>query len=683
MAAAVQTCLTAASGNDTAMYSGSATGVSISLLDFGNGGSGSFGDAEGDRLFSIENVFGSSHDDFVLGDGNVQHPARLTMVMTSLLGGGGADTLDGGDGNDTLRGGTGDDRMEGGNGTDTAFLIDWNGNAPSFLTSYRGTITLGEGDAVGTAVLQKSTLNFITRTTTTTTIETDTLLTVENVVGSDFADTITGNSAANTLEGRDGNDVLDGGKGSDILDGGNGLDTAVFSGSPLFANASVVASLETGAAIVTRILPSIGLIRPTFTTEADTLVGIENLTGTSGHDSLTGNSEANILSGGSGNDTLAGLGGADTLTGGDGLDTVEYRASSAGVTVNLATSTVSGGDAAGDRISSIENVSGSDAGDTIIGSAASNVLNGNDGRDTIEGGAGADRMDGGNGRSDTLSYATSSALGVVMSLDGLLVAEGDAVGDVVFNFENLRGSDAGSDTLRGSSGNNVLQGLGGNDTLQGGEGADSLDGGEGFDFADYSRDGAIRIDLAAGTAAGKATGDTFISIEGFISGEGDTIMRGDDADNHFTATSGTNVLQGRGGDDLLNGGRNRDTMSGGEGNDTLDGGAGADILQGNVGEDVLHGNRGNDTLNGGGDDDTLIGGANADVFVFNGRNSGQDIISDFEDGIDTIQFDTPFVSSFDDLSIAGNGTATCDHHLRRTIDQRFQPRHGHAYSSRF
>ena len=92
-----------------------------------------------------------------------------------------------------------DDRMEGGNGTDTAFLIDWNGNAPSFLTSYRGTITLGEGDAVGTAVLQKSTLNFITRTTTTTTIETDTLLTVENVVGSDFADTITGNSAANTL----------------------------------------------------------------------------------------------------------------------------------------------------------------------------------------------------------------------------------------------------------------------------------------------------------------------------------------------------------------------------------------------------------------------------------------------------------------------------------------------------
>ena len=231
------------------------------------------------------------------------------------------------------------------------------------------------------------------------------------------------------------------------------------------------------------------------------------------------------------------MGGADTLTGGDGLDTVEYRASSAGVTVNLATSTVSGGDAAGDRISSIENVSGSDADDTIIGSAASNVLNGNDGRDTIEGGAGADRMDGGNGRSDTLSYATSSALGVVMSLDGLLVAEGDAVGDVVFNFETFGARTPVPTRCAAVLATMFFRVLAATTRCRVVKLPNSLDGGEGFDFADYSRDGAIRIDLAAGTAAGKATGDTFISIEGFISGEGDTIMRGDDADNHFTATS--------------------------------------------------------------------------------------------------------------------------------------------------
>jgi Ca2+-binding RTX toxin-like protein len=642
-------------GSDTAMYRGSAAGVSVSLLDFGNGGSGSFGDAEGDRLFSIENVFGSNHDDFVLGDGNA-NVLRGFDGNDQLLGGGGADTLDGGEGNDTLRGGTGNDLMNGGEGTDTALLIDWNGNTAGLFTSFIGTITLAEVSNFSSATLEKSTFNLATRTTTITTVETDTLQAIENVIASDFAETITGNSSANKLEGRGGNDVIDGGKGSDTLIGGDGIDTAAFSGKSALDTARVVASLADGTAVVTRTAFINGSVIPNTSTETDSLSGFENLRGTSDADSLTGNSGVNTLDGGNGNDTLSGLGGADKLVGGEGLDTADYLASSEAVTINLATGLAAGGDAAGDTFSGIENVSGSNAGDVLTGSAGANFINGNGGNDTIEGGAGADTMDGGAGSADTLSYASSNALGVAMSLDGLLFASGDAAGDQAFNFENITGSEAGSDTLRGDFASNIIRGLGGNDTLQGGDGADTLDGGAGIDFADYRLDGAVRIDLASGFAAGKAEGDIFISIEGIMSGEGDSVLKGNDGDNNFTATSGTNSLQGRGGDDVLNGGRNVDIISGGDGNDGLSGNDGADRLQGGRGEDTLHGGRGADTLNGGTGDDTLFGDQGADTFVFNGRNTGQDAIADFQDDFDIIQLDTSAVDSFADLAIAGNGT---------------------------
>ncbi len=61
----------------------------------------------------------------------------------------------------------------------------------------------------------------------------DTLASIENVIGGGFNDTLVGSSAANRFEGADGNDLmfadagadtLIGGAGSDILAGGNGSD---------------------------------------------------------------------------------------------------------------------------------------------------------------------------------------------------------------------------------------------------------------------------------------------------------------------------------------------------------------------------------------------------------------------------------------------------------------------------
>ena len=53
---------------------------------------------------------------------------------------------------------------------------------------------------------------------------------------------------------------------------------------------------------------------------SDTLLNVENLTGSNYHDKLTGNALANTLNGGAGNDTLTGGAGNDLLIGGTGLD---------------------------------------------------------------------------------------------------------------------------------------------------------------------------------------------------------------------------------------------------------------------------------------------------------------------------------------------------------------------------
>jgi serralysin len=60
---------------------------------------------------------------------------------------------------------------------------------------------------------------------------------IENIIGSAYADSLRGNTAANTIQGRSGNDTLNGrggndklvgGAGKDILYGGGGADTFDF-----------------------------------------------------------------------------------------------------------------------------------------------------------------------------------------------------------------------------------------------------------------------------------------------------------------------------------------------------------------------------------------------------------------------------------------------------------------------
>ncbi|WP_442894649.1 calcium-binding protein [Bradyrhizobium sp. AZCC 1577] len=189
---------------------------------------------------------------------------------------------------------------------------------------------------------------------------------------------------------------------------------------------------------------------------------VENLSlvGT-GNVNATGNAENNILVGNDGNNVLAGLAGADHLDGGAGSDTATYAASLADVNVSLAMGVGSGGDAEGDTLFEIENLTGSGQNDT---------LEGNGGNNTLAGGAGT----------DTVSYLHAGA-GVTVSL--ALTTAQNTVGagtDILSGFENLSGS-AFDDTLTGSTAANELAGGDGNDTLNGAGGNDTLIGGTGND----------------------------------------------------------------------------------------------------------------------------------------------------------------------------------------------------------
>lgn len=107
-----------------------------------------------------------------------------------------------------------------------------------------------------------------------------------------------------------------------------------------------------------------------------------------------------------------------------------------------------------------------------------------------------------------------------------------------------------------------------------------------------------------------------------------TIAQGTLIENAVTG-DGHDVIMGNSGNNLLIGMR---------GNDTLLGGAGDDILEGGMGNDDLNGGTGNDRLNGGAGDDRLFGGAGFDLFSFDTHSFGADLITDFQDGLDRIDF---------------------------------------------
>ena len=196
-------------------------------------------------------------------------------------------------------------------------------------------------------------------------------------------DTLNGGSGNDTLDGGTGNDTLDGGAGNDTLNGGDGDDTASY------ANGF-------GVEVDLRMITA-QTLNPSFS-QRDTLISIENLTGSAYNDHLIGNSGANVLIGGDGDDTLNGGAGSDTLDGGDGNDTVSYVGHSTGVSATMLVRILNFHE---DELRNIENITGSAHDDFLTGGAGGNTLNGRAGADALRGRDGDDELNGGDG-DDTL-----------------------------------------------------------------------------------------------------------------------------------------------------------------------------------------------------------------------------------------------------------------------------------------
>ena len=494
--------------------------------------------AEEIEILDIEDLFGSAHDDILVG----------TYGANWLQGYFGDDVLDGREGNDGLYGGGGADVLIGGPGIDAAIYIYSDEGVEVDLHNGIARGGYAEGDTFpGRQMIEYTDPAGETREIEVPDIENlygsfehDDIL-----IGADGSNRIIGFEGDDVLDGRGGHDLLEGRDGADVLRGGEGNDLASYAHSDEAVEVRLHNGIARGGDAEGDTFPGIKTVEyvnPSGDTMKIEVPDVEDLIGSPFDDILVGAHGPNrlggyrgddVLDGREGDDWLDGGPGADMLRGGAGNDTASYFFSfTGGVEVRLHDGTARGGEAEGDtfamevveytdsegnlltmEVPDIENLDGSSFSDILVGDLRDNRLNGGGGDDELYGGSGDDTLEGG----------------------------------------------PGADLLRGGPGSDRLSGGPGDDQLRGGPNSDSLDGGEGDDVL-YGREGA----------------DT---LEG---GPGSDLLRGG---------PGSDLLSGGPGADLLRGGPDSDSLDGGEGDDTffVTRGSGDDtILDFGNGEDRIH-----------------------------------------------------------------------------------------------
>ena len=319
------------------------------LFDMGPSGGSNLGTlVDGERaptLFNtryteLENLTAAAGDDTLIGGG----------AANVIISGGGDDWVMAGAGDDILQGGTGDDILYGGGGNDDVFG--------------------GQGD--------------------------------DSLNGDGGRDSLTGSAGDDSLFGADGRDLLIGGAGRDRLDGGDGSDTASYKGSSDGVVINLITGLAEGGHAAGDTLISIEEVIGSRHSDTLTAADGTRVSGGGGGDLLLGSIGSETLSGGSGTDTLFGSEGSDVLNGGRNRDIADFSGSSEAIRVDLTSGIAEGGDAAGDRLRSIEGIIGSAFDDTLIGNRARNTLDGGDGDDLLRGRGGRDIFVASNG-DDTIA----------------------------------------------------------------------------------------------------------------------------------------------------------------------------------------------------------------------------------------------------------------------------------------
>ena len=220
-------------------------------------------------------------------------------------------------------------------------------------------------------------------------------------------------------------------------------------------------------------------------------------------DVVTGTAAADAIVTGNGDDTIAGLGGNDRICAGADVDTVTFASSATGVTADLTAGTATG--EGSDTLVEVENLTGSEQKDRLIGNALPNRIVAAGGNDRANGLAGDDRVYGGGGNDlvlgredndlikggpgkDTAVFDHSAAAVIVNLPAGTATGEGT---DTVTEIENVIGSNFG-DRVIGTTIGNTLYGGGAPDVLRGGNGQDKMFGERGNDVL-FGEDGNDRL----------------------------------------------------------------------------------------------------------------------------------------------------------------------------------------------
>lgn len=612
------------------------------------------GDAEGDKIFNVENVQGSVYDDILVANGNNSFVDGLSgddIIIAAPE----AQTLDGSLGIDWVTYQLSDSGVK---------VSLKTGIGEAFNIANQNTGGYGKGDKLEFA---KDINNNVIKDQSS----------FENLEGSNFDDILEGDIQDNILQGLagndeikagDGNDILIGGAGADTFDGGNGIDWADYSQS----STGVIVNLKTDSGI-SGDAEGDKFVR--FSPLLKNISSIENLLGSKYSDRLIGDDGDNEIKPNYGEDIVNGEGGRDRMfidysssvdffeTGGgvqggynpsfnlnfptipNGLNTrlpgstdsgLIFRRTSDGTKVLDST-----------QFFGIENLTliGTPFADSILSSIGDDFLNMGDGNDTITSGLGNDRVFAGSGNDivvaqndlfgringvidnakniieldgstgiDTLSVNLSGKKDSINLYGYSLIQENSSQSLVtsdgtvlINNFEIFKDiiTGNGDDTLTQLDRvNNFFATGGGNDTVKAGLGFDNVDGGDSNDdllYIDYSVDdtgGGMSMTVDISKKVGRA-----YRTKG---GTSDELLDSIDFRNFERfEIRGTSKV------DTIKGGDNNDVFWGGDGNDTLFGNAGNDDLDGGTGDDWLIGNSSNNSK----DRDRLSGGVGADTFV--------------------------------------------------------------------
>ena len=640
-------------GTNTLDYSHDPAGVTVDLVT----GTATNGYGGTDTISNFQNVIGSNHGDTIIGNGN--------NVITGgsgndhVVDGGGNNTFDGGGGINTLdyssdpAGVTVDlatgTATNGFGGTDTitnfqnvigsAYGDVITGDAnDNMITVGGGNNTLDGGGGTNTLDYSHQTasvyVDLVDGWATNGSGGTDTISNFQNVIGSNYGDTIIGDGN-NVITGGSGDDhVIDGG-GNNVFDGGGGNNTLDYSNDP----AAVTVDLSAGTA-------SNGF------GGTDTITNFQNVIGSAYDDVITGDSNNNVIDGAGGNNTLDGGGGTNTL---------DYHNDPSSVYVDMPDGVVYNGYGGTDTITNFQNVISSVYGDTILGGSEDNVITIMGANNYVDGGGGTNTID--------YSHATS---GVTIDLT-MYVASNDGFGgtDDIYNIQNIIGSNFG-DVITGN-GNNVITGGSGDDYVIDGGGNNAFDGGGGSNTLSYELDpSGVTVDLATGTATNGYSGtDTISHFQNVVGSYYDDVITGDSHNNVIDGGGGNNLLDGGGGINTLDYSHDPGSVivelssgvayNGYGGTDTI---SNFQNVIGSASNDDIFGDSNNNVISGGAGDNYLDGGGGTNTLDYSHDPAGVtvDIVTDTAtngySGTDTIyNFQIVMGSHYDD-AITGDGTTT-------------------------